>query len=184
MIAAAMAARNPPVPTYTELAKVGARLERRVAAAECARLHAAAAEVHDIAAELAFSFDDLGRAAVHGKARARLVLDCQLCAEPVMRTIDADVDGVLASSDGEAHAWRSADDPPHIIVVAGAELDVVELIEDELLLQLPQRVCTDADCERRPALSYGEVEIDKANPFQELAGWHDATDASGNEKSG
>ena len=179
MIAAAMAARKPPVPTYTELAKVGARLERRVAADDCTRLHAAAAEVHDVEAELSFSFDDAGRAVVRGTARARLELSCQLCAEPVVRTIVTDVDGVLAGSEGEAQAWRSADDPPHIIVVSGAEFDVVELIEDELLLQLPQRVCTDSDCERRPSLSYGEVDVAKANPFQELANWRDATDASG-----
>ena len=61
---------------------------------------------------------------------------------------------------------------------------MVELIEDELLLKLPQRVCTDADCEFRPALSYGEVENVQANPFQQLAAWRDATDASGNETNG
>ena len=181
MMAAAMAARIPPVPTYTELAKVGAQIERRIAAAECHRLQTAAADVHDINVTLTFSLDDAGRAAVHGTAQARVRLSCQLCAEPVARTIEAEVDGVLASSDGEAQAWRSADDPPHIIVVSGAELDVVELVEDELLLQLPQRVCTDADCEHRPALSYGDVEIAQASPFQELAAWRDASDASGNE---
>ena len=173
MIAAAMAARTPPVPTYTELAKVGARIERRVTAADCTRLHAAVAEVHDIEAVLDFSFDDAGRAAVQGTARAMVNMSCQLCAEPVALAINADVDGVLAGSDGEAQAWRSADDPPHIIIVAGAELDVVELIEDELLLQLPQRVCTDMDCEYRPLLSYGEAEDTRTNPFQALAAWRD-----------
>ena len=186
MIAAAMAARTPPVPTYTELAKVGARIERRVAAADCGRLHAAVAEVHDIEAVLDFSFDDTGRASVHGTACATVKMNCQLCDEPVALAINADVDGLLAGSDGEAQAWRSADNPPDIIVVAGAEFDVVELIEDELLLQLPQRVCTDVECEYRPALSYGdkEAETEKANPFQQLAAWRDATDTSGNETSG
>ena len=98
MIAAAMAARTPPVPTYTELAKVGARIERRVAAADCGRLHAAAAEVHDIEAVLDFSFDDAGRATVHGTACATVQMSCQLCAEPVALAINADVDGVLAAS--------------------------------------------------------------------------------------
>ena len=49
-----------------------------------------------------------------------------------------------------------------------ADLDVVELIEDELLLSLPTSVCIDAGCVQRPKLAYGDAAAEDTqteNPF-------------------
>ncbi len=182
MMAAAMATQDSKVPTYVDLARVGAEVERQVDAATCARLHTAVGDVHQVSAALKFTLDDHGRPCVQGTTLASVTMDCQLCAEPVTVEVSADVDGVLAASDGQAQAWRSADDPQHVVVVAGAELDVVELIEDELLLNLPIRVCADEACPRRPTMDYGEEEIERAaSPFEQLAALQNSASSSSSE---
>ena len=43
--------------------------------------------------------------------------------------------------------------------MSGANLDVAELVEDELLLSLPERVCTNEDCVHMPEMRYGEMTV-------------------------
>ncbi|MEC7955637.1 MAG: hypothetical protein VX158_00310, partial [Pseudomonadota bacterium] len=59
---------------------------------------------------------------------------------------------------------------------AGRELDIAELIEDELILQLPRRVCFDESCEHKPAMQFFEAGVraqsslpaDRQLPFKDL----------------
>ena len=181
MIAAAMATRTSKAPTYVDLARGGAEVQRQVDTAACTRLYTAVGEVHQISTALRFTLDEHGRPCVAGSTSASVTMDCQLCAEPVTLEVQADVEGVLAVSDGQAQAWRSADDPEHVVVVAGAELDVVELIEDALLLNLPMRVCADDECPRRPAMGYGDEGPTAAGPFEQLAELQRASTEPGSE---
>ena len=64
----------------------------------------------------------------------------------------------------------------HIIVAAGQHLDVAELIEDELILGLPRRVCFDEKCANMPELRFvdkdgkatEDLPSDRQLPFQGL----------------
>jgi uncharacterized metal-binding protein YceD (DUF177 family) len=77
-----------------------------------------------------------------------------------------------------------------ILVVAGVNLDMVELVEDELLLALPDRVCTDDDCAHMPVMRFGEAAGDdvdtqgsgKASRRFPFAGLKEAIQASDKEQ--
>ena len=163
MIAAAMTTRNLPVPTYTDLARSGATIRRDIAPSECERLTALVDNLDSVNTELKFSFDQYQRVRVEGHAVARVKMPCQLCMWSVTLELTSIVEGVLASSEDEAQSWRLEDESQSnsqsesqsIIVVSGSELNELELVEDELLLRLPSQVCSDTECERRPALTYG-----------------------------
>jgi DUF177 domain-containing protein len=173
MIAAAMTTRNDRLPLYTDLAKSGAVVERNISASSCARLVSLVVDLGDISTQLRFNMDKDRRPQVTGAAQATVKLDCQLCTEPVPVLVEADIEGVLASSEEEARLWRNQDSTLNIIVVSGPELDAAELVEDELLLRLPSQVCVDLACDRRPVLSYGPADIaepsESHRPFAGLA---------------
>ena len=84
---------------------------------------------------LAFSRDLEGRGVLGGEIEARLVLTCQRCLEalefPVLTTLDL----VLVSGLDEAGLLPEDLDP---LLVPAEPLRLADLIEDELLLALPQ----------------------------------------------
>ena len=41
-----------------------------------------------------------------------------------------------------------------VVVIDASEVSLTQLLEDDLLLALPQQVCTEAKCENMPPLSY------------------------------
>ena len=170
------------VPTYVELAKAGATIVRDIPAQSCPRLAAECKSVESVKVDLHFFWDEDARISVSGRAEAYVELDCQLCTEPVRSRLLAIVQGALARSESEAQAWRDVDDKLDIIVVAGPQLDILELVEDELLLRLPSQVCVDSKCANRPALSYGEdltsTSTDTHRPFAALADLKQQKDAA------
>lgn len=172
MIAAAMTTRKSNPPTYVDLAKAGAQIRRDIEPQSCIRLQAAAEALNGVRTTLTFGWDDQARLRVNGQATAELQLSCHLCTEPVALELVADVNGVLARNEDEAQFWRDQDADLNIIMVSGAELDELELVEDELLLRLPSKVCVDAACERRPDLAYpaaDAAEQQDQRPFAALA---------------
>jgi len=173
MIAAAMTTRNNSVPQYADLAKSEAVIDRQVPAQNCQRLVDCAINLQDIRARLSFAVDDRGRVAVAGKAETVLGLACQRCTEPVQVEVKAQIEAVLANSEDQAKLWREQDQALEIIVVSGPQLDVVELIEDEILLHLPAKVCMVAERVNYPKMSFGplveEVEPDTHRPFAALS---------------
>ncbi len=173
MIAPAMSTRKSNPPTYVDLAKAGARIQRDIEPDSCTRLHAEAHDLSSVSAELSFVWDDQARVRVTGQATANLALDCHMCTEPVALELTAEVAGVLARTETEAQLWRDQDAALNIIMVSSAELNELELVEDELLLRLPSRVCVDTACERRPGLVYPAAEQaqqnDRQRPFAALA---------------
>lgn len=173
MIAAAMTSRKFSVPTYVDLAKAGARIERDIDPQLCSRLALECTNLVAIKTELSFFMDDQSRPNVAGTATATLELLCQACSSPVPLEIKADVAGILVRSETQAQMLKSADDELDLIIVTSPELNEVELVEDELLLRLPSQVCVDTDCERRPVMSYGPLDedltTDTHRPFAALA---------------
>lgn len=117
------------------------------------RLVAALAGLRRITASLGFSLDDYDRPVVRGEVTAEVVLPCQRCLEEVPITLAAPLHSVI---------WLSVEPPAKELALGCADLIIsptttvsfAALVEDDLLLALPDRVCQQDDCPRVPILSY------------------------------
>jgi uncharacterized protein len=85
--------------------------------------------------ELRFGRDRQGRSVVLGRVRARLRLPCQRCLEAVEIPVDAPIALALIRRDEDA-----LDLPEHLDpwLVTEDRLNPLDLVEDELLLAVPQ----------------------------------------------
>ncbi len=160
------------LPKYLEpgpLAARGETLAGTVPLAEFPRLCSlvdapAGAEVD---AELHFGRDDEGRVQVSGRLSARVRLRCDRCLEMVDHELAADLDMTLVGSDVQAAAVMDGGDP---FVLSASRVDPAELLEDDLLLNLPLVACGDLDaCPRRPVLVYDDPGDVPHGPFAALA---------------
>jgi uncharacterized protein len=73
---------------------------------------------------------------LHLQVEAELHLVCQRCLEPYPFRLEMDATLLLARNEAELAAWEEAD-PLCEGLVAEAQLDVLALVEDEILLGLP-----------------------------------------------
>jgi len=80
--------------------------------------------------------DERGRPALRVKVEGTLQLRCQRCLEPLPFEVKVEDLLVLAATLSEIHA-EPADAYAPDRIVAGKEMPVRELIEDELILALP-----------------------------------------------
>jgi uncharacterized metal-binding protein YceD (DUF177 family) len=73
----------------------------------------------------------------------------------------------IASTEEQAEYWSSGEESAdlNIVVIEGPRLDIVELVEDELLLDLPGQVCVDLNCVNRPSMVYDDGASDA--PFEQ-----------------
>lgn len=95
-----------------------------------------AADGGEVAYEIAGVRDQRERPALRLKVRGTLPLRCQRCLEPMALEVDTDETLVLAATLDEIHA-EPADAHAADRVVAGKEMALGELIEDELILAVP-----------------------------------------------
>jgi len=168
MMAAAMATSTTTDSTYLDLARGGAQLSRDIDPAKFERLQAVAERIDTITAELQFGFvdkaaagfDDDGpaRVVVTGDVSASCEVTCQRCSEPLSLNISAPLQVVVVHSEAiasnDAALAQYVEHSGATIVVCAEQFDAVELLEDELLLQLPWRPCTDDACANLPSYSY------------------------------
>ena len=162
-------------PTYVDLARVDASLERTVAADSFERLAQQCISLDPVQACLRFRFDEHKRIRVRVQVDGTCGLSCQLCLEAQPWHFDEHFDVVLARDEAQAQQWRDGgmDSGLGVVVTDSPELDLVVLIEDEIMLSLPSQVCNDESCSRRPQLDYGGEDVEEAlqhkpNPFAEL----------------
>ena len=90
----------------------------------------------EVAYEVSGVRDGRGRPALRLQVRGTLSLRCQRCLEPMEFEVNTDETLVLATTLAEIHA-EPADAHAPDRVVAGREMALGELIEDELILALP-----------------------------------------------
>ena len=143
--------------TYRSLAQQRAVVTQELEVNSLTRFGDVCQAVKDIAAELKFAHDGQGRVKVSGRVHCMAQLACHRCNENVWCHVGSSFASVIAFDEEQADAWGVLDPSLDILVVAGANLDVVELVEDELLLALPGRVCADHDCIRMPVMRYGDA---------------------------
>ena len=140
------------------------------------RLAAAVAGLDEVRYELEFGRDDQQRTLVQGFAQLRLRLPCHRCLLEQALSLRVAIDSALvlvgegtdkAPRPGEpGYAIGSHD----VVLIEASEVSLAQLLEDDLLLALPQRVCTAAACENIPPLSY---------PGRDVEGGHSAPDKAG-----
>ena len=148
--------------TYRSLAQQQAEVIQRLEPTALPRFAQLCRSVEPVSAVLVFGRDDQNRVTVKGDLVVSVVLGCHRCEEAVGRQIEAIFTAVLAFTEEEAASRIVVQPDTEVIVVTSPNLDVAELVEDELILALPDRVCVEEDCVNMPAMWYG-VEQDEAN---------------------
>lgn len=133
-----------------ELAKRNGQVAKAISPNKLPRLQDAVVDIREIKSDLRFSFNEERLPVVTGQASASMTLTCQTCDEPVAYELVAKIDLLLASAVRAASLPRSAD----VRIIDNGKLALAELLEDELLLELPAQVCTDRECKNLPELEF------------------------------
>lgn len=125
----------------------------------------------DVEVAVRFEPDDLARARVTGTCGVRAEVVCARCGAEVDVLIECAVDFRLVASEAQAQALMPA---LETVVAAEDRVPVVALVEDDLLLNLPEAGCDDREeCE-----NWAEQRADAAtdepartSPFAVLGNW-------------
>jgi uncharacterized protein len=123
-----------------------------------------ATDAGEVAYEISGMRDARGRPSLRLKVNGRLSLRCQRCLEPMAFEVHTSEVLVLASTLAEIHA-EPADAHAPDRVVAGREMALRELIEDELILAVPYAPRHE-DCVAAGA----DDEMERISPFSGLRG--------------
>jgi uncharacterized protein len=126
-----------------------------------------ASDAGEVAYEVEGLRDGRGRPALRIRVRGSLELRCQRCLEAMKRELDEEETLVLAASQAEIDADPVDPQAPDRLL-AGKEMALRELIEDQLILALPYAP-RHAACS---AAARGEKkqDEDKLSPFADLKG--------------
>ncbi|APX93597.1 hypothetical protein BWR19_11995 [Halomonas sp. 1513] len=154
------------------LAANSERLEGLVPLAGFARLAAEAGEQSgDVQVRLDFAIDAQGRRVIDGWLSAELELPCRRCLTPMAQRVESQFLLGMVSSDALAAELPSTHEP---VLVENEQLNLLSVLEDELLLSLPQVIYHDeAQCRvSRDQLTSGEApdveEASTVSPFEVL----------------
>lgn len=123
------------------LARTGSSWRGALAAAAFERL-GRSHDASDVQVSLDFTVDDQGRPRVTGRCRLTTEICCGRCAEEVAVDVDSDIDFRVVATEAEAGALTPDIDA---VVCNGPTMRIAELIEDDLLLNMPEIGCADRD---------------------------------------
>lgn len=106
---------------------------------------------------------------LHLRAQAQLPLSCQRCLAPALQPLQ--VDRWFRFVDSEEVAQAEDEDCEEDLLVLEPQFDLLHLLEDELLMELPL-VPMHERCAGPPAAieNLSEAPSDRPNPFSVLAG--------------
>lgn len=165
MISSAAFMPRQPVIDGFEFAAAGATQQGTWPLADFPRLHDVLASAEgEVSYRVEGAHDGQGRPALRIRVSGVLQLCCQRCLEAMPYPVDTDETLVLAASVAEIDADRDPLGADR--VVAGREMPVRELIEDELLLALPYAPRHEEGCTAR---AEADAETTKS-PFAGLRG--------------
>ncbi|MCY4213057.1 MAG: YceD family protein [Gammaproteobacteria bacterium] len=160
----------------SELAGRQARISRNVDVGVLNRFSALCDCPDAVRVRLDFRFDRHGVVRMDGDVTARVVVECHRCLEPVPVDLASGFSVAIAASETQATRLGAERD---VLRIDGDEAGLAELVEDELILALPERPCPHADCPRSPRLASpadGSSEGAPATtkPFAALGAWRPA----------
>jgi uncharacterized protein len=154
-----------PVIDGFEFASAGATQQGTLPLSGFARLRdVLASDAGDVAYEVKGGRDERGRPSLELSVRGTLQLRCQRCLEPLAYDVRANAVLVLAATQAEIDA-DPADVQSHDRVLAGKEMALAQLVEDELILALPY-----APRHERCAARAEQADRGKTLPFAGLRG--------------
>jgi len=121
----------------------------------------------EITFELRFERDEQGRPVVRGGCRGTLRLRCQRCLGEMEYPVDAEIGLGVVSGLGEAERLPRHLDP---LLVLEPEIKPLEILEDELLLALPDVPMHDPKACRGSTWGSGKTESDAPGDEQASPG--------------
>ena len=131
-----------------------------------AEVPSVSAEVPSVSAALDFALDDQGRPRVTGTCKVAAVVCCPRCAETVDVEVESQLDFRVVATDAEAEGLMPALD---VVVNNGPTLPLTALIEDDILLEIPEIGCVDPRaCPHSVQDGEWESEGTPAKPFEAL----------------
>ena len=96
--------------------------------------------VPGVSAALEFSLDDEGRPWVRGVCKVVAPIRCSRCAETVEVEVESHLDFRVVATDAEVEGLMPAFDA---VVSEDARLPLAALVEDDILLSIPERCCAE-----------------------------------------
>lgn len=154
-----------PVIDGFEFASAGATQQGVWPLSDFPRLRDALAnDAGEVAYEITGVRDERGRPGLRLKVSGTLALRCQRCLEPMRFEVQTDEILVLAATLAEIHAEPADANAPDR-VVAGKEMALRELIEDELILAVPY-----APRHESCSAASARDDAEKVSPFAGLRG--------------
>ncbi|NLS11514.1 23S rRNA accumulation protein YceD [Vibrio sp. SM6] len=126
----------------------------------------------DAEVSLSFEIDEQGLTVISGKANIDVDLECQRCNEPFTHRVE--VEFLYTPYYGEKTEKEAPEIYDLVDLNEYGELDIIQLVEDEFILALPQIAMHDeADCSvDSNNMVFGEIPDeepeDKPNPFDVL----------------
>lgn len=125
--------------------------------------------IRDANVTLSFDFDQRHLAFMRGRADVEVMLTCQRCQEEFQHeySVEFCYSPLLKPEavDEFPEAYEPAD------VDENGEINLIQIVEDELILELPQVAMHDeADCKASGNMTFGEIPVadERPNPFAVL----------------
>ncbi|MDH5444653.1 MAG: YceD family protein [Gammaproteobacteria bacterium] len=111
--------------------------------------------------ELQFEVDEIGMRILRGHLKANLILQCQRCLAKMDYPLESDFHLAIIQSDGEVERLPETYEP---LVVESTPMHVLDVIEDEILLSIPQvPMHGENDCIAQPTKDKTELAEQHAN---------------------
>jgi uncharacterized protein len=154
---------------FLNLARRDARVVRSLPAGELERLAAIAPPVGALQVDLTFHLDQQGRARVTGTAESVARVTCQRCLEAFEQPLRVEVDVRVIRDPALASSLAEKAD---VLVVETESVTIADVVEDELILGLPERLCREEPCPHAPEMNFPASEAEperRDNPFSVLS---------------
>lgn len=121
----------------------------------------------EVAVELVFGIDDEGAKVLTGTAKAKVHVVCQRCLEAMPLTLAGELSLAVVWDEEQANSLPKRLDP---WITGEGSADLYEIIEEELLLNLPLVTYHEEACVSKDSFSSGEVVEPEStkNPFSVL----------------
>jgi uncharacterized protein len=121
----------------------------------------------EVKVDLDFIIDDHGYFVARGEISAEFSVVCQRCLGPLPVSISSSVNVAITRDEADAKLLPKSLDP---WIVDSENADLYELIEEEILLELPMAPYHDYECVPEVMFSSGELtqDTEKTNPFSVL----------------
>ena len=155
----------------SRLAEGGERIQGEVRLVELGRLpNGVLNRDATLAYRLSFYRDESGAQVMDAEIDAHLIMDCQRCLQPVTIAVHKRTLLVITKITEEIQSLDARYEP---FALAGDELSIMQLLEDELLLATPfSPLHPEAECAGKQALDKINAEA-RPGPFAALAGLKD-----------